>query len=143
TISGGSSPTGLVDFVADATTVLCSAAPVDGSFQASCGTSSLTAGTHTITANYSGDSNDFASSGSLSGGQVVVTPTAVAAGDVKITQFRFRGAAVGGDGTRNEFVELWNSTTGDITIGADGWALVKAPGAPEDVIATIPGGTIL
>jgi MYXO-CTERM domain-containing protein len=51
---GGPTPTGTVTFK-DGSTVLGSAVTVDGSGNATLGTSALTAGTHTISAVYSGD----------------------------------------------------------------------------------------
>ncbi len=65
TVSGGSStPTGTVGFV-DGTTTLCSAVTLSSSGVATCTTSALTAGTHTITANYSGDSSHASASSSV------------------------------------------------------------------------------
>ena len=51
----------------------CGATPVSGGspVTATCATSSLPVGTSTITAKYSGDSNNATSAGTLSGGQVV------------------------------------------------------------------------
>ncbi|HEY5196578.1 MAG TPA: Ig-like domain-containing protein, partial [Solirubrobacteraceae bacterium] len=61
---GAGSPTGTVTFKVDGTTV--GTVPVSGSGQASISTSSLSAGSHTILATYSGDGNFLGSSGSLS-----------------------------------------------------------------------------
>jgi hypothetical protein len=69
--SGSGTPTGTVVFKDGGTDITgCSAQALSGG-QATCATSSLTAGTHTITADYSGDTNFNTSTGTLTGGQVV------------------------------------------------------------------------
>ena len=56
------SPTGTVAFMDGAAGIAgCSAQPVDAARQATCTTSSLTQGTHSITAQYSGDATSLAS----------------------------------------------------------------------------------
>jgi hypothetical protein len=82
---------GTVTFVADAGTgselTLCSAVLVAAG-SATCNTALLTPGTHTITANYSGDTNDASSSASLLGGQTVnqaATTTSVTSSSVANT----------------------------------------------------------
>jgi len=68
TVTGGAgTPTGTVTFSEGATTY-CSSVPLNGS-QAACSTSSLSTGSHTITATYSGDGNYNGSSGTV--GQTV------------------------------------------------------------------------
>jgi len=58
----GSSPTGTVDFRDGGATIAgCGAQPLNGAGQATCTTSSLGAGTHSITAGYGGDANNLAS----------------------------------------------------------------------------------
>src|SRR5207247_2518843 len=49
-------------------------------------TSALNAGTHTITAEYSGDTNFLNSSGTLSGGQVVNAQPGLSINDVSLTE---------------------------------------------------------
>src|SRR5437764_8461804 len=75
-------------------------------------TNALTAGTHTITADYSGDPNLNGVSAMLAGGQVVIAGTPTGNGNVLITEFRFRGTVSpqAPDGTRSEFIELYNNT---------------------------------
>lgn len=65
---GADTPTGEVGFVIDGGAPI--SVTLSGS-QAALTTSSLTAGNHIVTANYSGDSSHNASSGSLAGGQTV------------------------------------------------------------------------
>ena len=137
----GAAPTGTVAFKDGATAIGgCGNVVVSAAGTAQCLTAALPVGTHAISATYSGDANSLPSVGSLIGGQTVLLPTPVAPGDVRISQFRFHGTAVAGTGAKNEFVELVNETAGDITVGADGWALAQSSGA---VVAIIPGGTIL
>jgi len=139
----GSSPTGTINFK-DGASVICGAVPLV-SGQATCTTSTLVVGAHAITADYSGDPANTASTGTLPGGQVVLDPTPVAAGDVRISQFRFRGDAVAGNGARNEFIELYINKPADVTVGADGWAVsvFNPASSTASTIALIPPGTIL
>jgi alpha-tubulin suppressor-like RCC1 family protein len=84
----GSDGGGSVAFTADGTTVSgCGSQPLTasgGSYQATCSTAGLAAGTHPITASYSGDAAYAASSGSLAGGQVV-NPAAAGPVATKLT----------------------------------------------------------
>ncbi|MDX6531732.1 MAG: hypothetical protein QOH41_4022 [Blastocatellia bacterium] len=68
--STAGTPTGTVQFK-DGGTSIGSPQALNGSGVATFSTSSLTAGIHTITADYSGDPNFIASTGTLSGGQQV------------------------------------------------------------------------
>jgi hypothetical protein len=70
---GSGTPTGTVDFLEGSTT-LTSGVTLNGSDQATFTTSSLAVGSHTITANYSGDTDFTASTGDDSGSPQVVTP---------------------------------------------------------------------
>jgi hypothetical protein len=71
--SGGVAPTGPVTFY-DGSTWL-GAPSLDGSGQASLTTSSLAIGTHSITAAYSGDTNNQGSTSSAVSQQIVIAPT--------------------------------------------------------------------
>jgi hypothetical protein len=66
----GNSPTGTVQFYVDGS-AFGSAVTLSGGTATSSNTTSLSVGTHTVTATYSGDSANLGSSGTLSGGQVV------------------------------------------------------------------------
>ncbi|HEX8069048.1 MAG TPA: Calx-beta domain-containing protein [Pyrinomonadaceae bacterium] len=85
-------------------------------------------------------------------GQGTITdPTA--AGDVLITEFRFRGptfsAPQGIDGFRDEYVELYNNTGQPITVaaadGSAGWTLaaLNSAGTGADVLVTLPAGMVI
>jgi large repetitive protein len=69
---GAGTPTGTVNFLEGATT-LASSVTLNGSDQATFTISSLAVGTHTITANYSGDTDFLASTGDDSSSPQVVT----------------------------------------------------------------------
>jgi hypothetical protein len=72
--AGSGTPTGTVTFKDGAATISCANAggqTLNASGVATCQTSTLTAGSHTITAVYSGDVNVLASTGTLSPNQVV------------------------------------------------------------------------
>jgi len=72
--AGAGTPTGTITFKDGAATISCANAggqTLNGSGVATCQTSALTAGAHTITAVYSGDTNFLTSTGTLSPNQVV------------------------------------------------------------------------
>ncbi len=115
--SGSGTPTGTVQFTNNGSN-LGSAVALNGSGIAQYSTSALTAGTHTITGVYSGDSNYATSTGTLSGGQVVNS----VASTISITapgNFSFATFTMGADNTAS-------STNGTVTYsqGSDnstGW----------------------
>jgi CSLREA domain-containing protein len=89
-------------------------------------TSFLTQGTHTITADYSGDTNFLANSGTLAGGQVVRSHT-LSVNDVSITE--------GDSGTKMMSFTVTLSPASDVTVWVD---LVTANGtaaASSDYVA--------
>jgi hypothetical protein len=76
-------------------------------------------------------------------GNGACTPSVVGGGDVIISEFRLRGPTPStplADGAKDEFIELYNTTSNNIVIGGNdgGWALVANGGS---VIAVIPNGT--
>ncbi len=73
---GSGTPTGTVQFLADSAPLGSPVALVGGA--AGISTASLSLGTHAITAQYSGDGNFFASTGSLSPNQSVISSSPVA-----------------------------------------------------------------
>lgn len=72
--------------------------------------------------------------------RATVPAQVVSAGDVIISEFRFRGAA----GLSDEFVELYNNTDADITVsatdGSNGWAVATSDGAER---FAIPNGVVI
>jgi hypothetical protein len=79
-------------------------------------------------------------------------PTPPTAGQVLISEFRFRGptfsVSQGIDGARDEYVELYNNTDAAINVGATdgiGWtiAALDQTGTTIIPIVTIPNGTII
>ncbi|HEX8180914.1 MAG TPA: Calx-beta domain-containing protein [Pyrinomonadaceae bacterium] len=70
---------------------------------------------------------------------------AVQAGQLLISEFRFRGSA----GANDEFVELYNNTSNSLTVatsdGSNGWAVVAAPGTGTTggALFVIPNGTVI
>ncbi|MFL6208006.1 MAG: Ig-like domain repeat protein [Pyrinomonadaceae bacterium] len=106
-------------------------------------TNALTAGTHTITADYSGDANLNASTVALTGGQTVIAATPTSNGNVLITEFRFRGARTP-SGAQDEFIELYNNTNAPLVVPSSGWTLrsVDTLGTTATVFSVPPGTTI-
>jgi hypothetical protein len=70
----GNNPTGTVQFYVDS--VLFDTETLVSGMATSISTSTLAVGTHTVTATYSGDSNNSGNTGTLNGGQVVQTASA-------------------------------------------------------------------
>jgi hypothetical protein len=83
--SGAGTPTGTVQFK-DNGTNLGSAVALSGSGTAQTTTSALTAATHTITAEYSGDANFLLNSSTLTGGQVVRPQPSLSINDVSVAE---------------------------------------------------------
>ncbi|HVG38726.1 MAG TPA: proprotein convertase P-domain-containing protein, partial [Pyrinomonadaceae bacterium] len=79
-------------------------------------------------------------------GALGVTPTTLTPGQVLISEFRARGLA----GATDEFVEIYNNTDSQITVGSsdgatDGWRLaaLDASGLTATPIYNIPNGTLI
>jgi hypothetical protein len=83
--SGAGTPTGSVQFK-DNGTNLGTAVTLNGSGVATVSTSSLSVGSHTITAEYAGAANFGASTGTLTGGQVVRPVPTLSINDVSTTE---------------------------------------------------------
>src|SRR5207245_10373 len=83
--SAAGTPTGTVQFKDNGSNL---GAPValNGSGVAMLSTSSLTSGTHTITADYSASAGFLASTSTLAGGQVVKAQPSLSINDVSITE---------------------------------------------------------
>src|SRR5262249_35704229 len=83
--SGAGTPTGTIQFK-DGGGNLGVPVALNGSGVAQVTTSVLTSGTHTITADYSGDGNFAVSTGTFGGGQVVKAQPSLSINDVSITE---------------------------------------------------------
>ena len=110
----------------------------------------ITEGNETFFVNLSNPSNNA----TITDGQGQGTITdPVAAGDMLISEFRFRGPTFSVpqniDGFRDEYVELYNNTNSPITVattdGSAGWTLAasNASATGADVLITIPNGTVI
>jgi hypothetical protein len=80
---------------------------------------------------------------SFSASHQVLAQVPVTAGQVIISELRFRGP----NGTRDEFVELYNNTNSPIVVQASdssaGWAVATSNGTITGPICFIPNGTII
>jgi hypothetical protein len=116
--SGSGTPQGSVQFKDGGATLGSPQTLVSGMAQLT--TSSLAIGTHTITADYSGDSNFQMSSGTLAGGQVVKAQPMVSINDVSVVE--------GNTGTTNlQF---------NVSLAATSGLMVKVDYATADGTAT-------
>jgi CSLREA domain-containing protein len=129
--STAGTPTGTVQFRDGAnnlgSAVNCVAGGGNSCTAQSVPTSALTVGTHTITADYSGDTNFFASSGTLSGGQVVKSQPSLSINDVSITE--------GDSGTKTLDLAVKLSAASDLTVTVDFATANGTASAPSDYIA--------
>src|SRR5207244_3390453 len=91
-------------------------------------TSSLTAGTHTIAAEYSGDGNFLISSGTLSGGQAVNAQSGLSINDVSITE--------GDSGTKTMTFTVTLSSASNLTVTVNFATANGTATAPSDYVAT-------
>jgi hypothetical protein len=108
--SGAGIPTGTVQFKSDGSNIGGPQA-LNGSGIATVGTSALTAATHTITADYSGDGNFVSSDGTLAGGQVVRSKPSLSINDVSITE--------GDSGTKSANFTVTLSSASNLTVTVD------------------------
>jgi len=124
--SGAGTPTGSVQFKDNGGNL---GAPIalNASGQAQLTTSSLTAVTHTITADYSGDVNFLTSTGTLSGGQVVKSQPSLSINDVAITE--------GNAGTKSMNFTVTLSAASSLTVTANYATANGTATAPTDYAA--------
>jgi hypothetical protein len=105
--SGAGTPTGTVQFK-DGGVNIGAPQTLNAGGAAQLTTSSLTAGTHTITADYSGDVNFLTSTGTLSGGQVVKSQPSLSINDVSFAE--------GNSGTTNMIFTVTLSAASNLTV---------------------------
>jgi hypothetical protein len=125
--SGGETPTGTAQFKDNGTNLGPPAALNPGGV-AQLTTSALTAGTHTITADYSGDANFLGSSGTLAGGQVVRPQPSLSINDVSITE--------GDSGTKTMNFTATLSAASNLTVNVNFATANGTATAPSDYVAT-------
>ncbi len=149
---GAGSPTGTVQFVVDGSN-FGAAVPLSGGSATSASISTLTEGTHSVTATYSGDGNFLGATATLSGGQIVgaasttttvtsslspstynqsVTFTATISGQNGLISQRRRGRPQDVSGT-----VTWSANTGCGTTPVQS----GNPGTATCTTSTLPGGT--
>lgn len=103
-------------------------------------TAALTAGTHTVTAAYSGDANFLASNGTLTGGQIVRPPPSLSINDITFLE--------GDTGTMNVFFTVTSSSASNLQVKVDFATANSSALSPSDYLATtgtvtfIPGQTV-
>jgi hypothetical protein len=108
--SGAGTPTGTVQFK-DGSVNIGSPQTLNAGGVAQLTTSSLTAGTHTITADYSGDANFLTSSGTLSVTQIVKSQPSLSINDVSVAE--------GNSGTTNLIFTVTLSAASNLTVSVN------------------------
>src|SRR5207253_1226750 len=125
--SGAGTPTGTAQFKDNGTNLGAPVALNLGGV-AIFTTSSFSAGTHTITADYSGDGNFLISSGTLSGGQAVNAQPGLSINDVSITE--------GDSGTKTMTFTVTPSSASNLTVTVNFATANGTATAPSDYLAT-------
>ena len=103
-------------------------------------TAVLTAGTHSVTADYSGDANFIASSGALPSGQVVRPPPTLSINDLSFIE--------GDTGAKFVFFTVTSSAASNLSVSVDFATANTSATSPSDYVATtgtltfIPGQVI-
>ncbi|HEU4934527.1 MAG TPA: FG-GAP-like repeat-containing protein [Pyrinomonadaceae bacterium] len=130
--SGGGTPTGSVQFK-DNGTNLGTAVSLNGSGVATVSTSSLSAGTHTITAEYGGAATFDPSTGTLAGGQVVRPIPTLSINDLATTE--------GDSGTKSLNFTVTLSAASNLTVIVDFATADSSANAGSDYVAATGGLT--
>ena len=91
-------------------------------------TAALTAGTHSVSADYSGDANFIASSGTLSGGQIVRPPPSIAINDITFLE--------GDTGVKFVFFTVTLSAASNLPVSVDFTTANNTATAPSDYQST-------
>ncbi|MGZ8848021.1 MAG: Calx-beta domain-containing protein, partial [Pyrinomonadaceae bacterium] len=124
--SGAGTPTGTVQFKDNGNNLGAPVALAGGVAQFT--TSALTVGTHTITADYSGDVNFLVSTGTLSGGQVVRPQPSLSINDVSISE--------GNSGTKTLTFTVTLSAASNLTVTANYATANGSATEPSDYLST-------
>jgi CSLREA domain-containing protein len=119
-------PTGTVQFK-DNSTNLGAAVALNASGVATLSISSLSVGTHSITADYSGDLNFLPSTGALGGGQTVNPPPSLSINDVSLGE--------GDNGTKTMNFTVTLSAASSLTVTVDFATADGTATAPSDYVA--------
>jgi hypothetical protein len=125
--SGAGTPAGAVQFK-DNGNNLGAAVALNAGGVAQFTTTSLTTGTHTITAEYSGNANLLASTGTLAGGQVVTSQPTLSVDDVSIVE--------GNSGTKTMTFTVMLSAASALTVTANFATADITATAGSDYLAT-------
>ncbi|HET6891147.1 MAG TPA: Calx-beta domain-containing protein [Pyrinomonadaceae bacterium] len=138
TVTSTGTPTGTVQFKIDGSNA---GSPVSLSGGvATLTTSALTAGIHSVTADYSGDTNFLPSTGTLTGGQVVRPPPTLSINDISFTE--------GDTGSKFVFFTVTSSASSNLAVNVDFATANDTASSPSDYLATtgsitfVPGQVI-
>ncbi len=137
--AGGFSPTGVVGFTSNSTSIAGCTAVVLSSGQAQCMTSSLASGTDVIAATYSGDANYNTSMGTLSGGQQVnaITPTVTVTAQSSVNSAQSLSVGVGVSGGNGNPIP-----TGSVVLSSGTYSSGSTPLSGGSASITIPAGSL-
>lgn len=91
-------------------------------------TAALTVGTHSVSADYSGDANFIASSGTLSGGQIVRPPPSISINDISFAE--------GDTGVKFVFFTVTLSSASNLPVSVDFTTANNTATAPSDYQST-------
>jgi CSLREA domain-containing protein len=103
-------------------------------------TAALTAGTHSVSADYSGDANFLPSSATLTGGQTVRPPPSLSINDISFKE--------GDAGTKFVFFTVTSSAPSNLSVSVDFASANNTASSPSDYLATsgtltfVPGQVI-
>ena len=103
-------------------------------------TAALTAGTHSVSADYSGDANFLPSSATLTGGQIVRPPSSLSINDISFKE--------GDAGTKFVFFTVTSSAPSNLSVSVDFASANNTASSPSDYLATsgtltfVPGQVI-
>jgi CSLREA domain-containing protein len=126
TVTSTGTPTGTVQFKIDGSNAGSSVTLSGG--VASLTTAALTVGTHSISAEYSGDANFLASAGTLTGGQLVRPPPSLSINDVTLTE--------GDTGGKSAIFNVTLSAASNLSVSVDFATANDSASSPSDYLAS-------